>query len=225
MADHTARRLRIRTRCSSVAEFVLRYAVKTDEESIRLELNRASTSGPRPFAIFLDNDTPVMWGIADLDVHDPDSARLRFVQLGDEAAVVHEQLLAERFSNEPTSCWSRFPLPAPPVTRIARLDEVTRPPHEVQAEMEPTRRSMTSKFLRAGLIVALALFASSWMTSDVSGSEGGATEDPVETTAKGDVATALPVVTPMLQMHDHPQPRDLVDTERQTKRRDVRRRR
>ena len=222
---HGARRLRIRTRCASVAEFVARYAVKTDEESIHLALNRTSSCGTRPFAIFLDNDTPVLWGIADLDLSDPSAARLRFVQLGDESVAVHEQLLAERFSNEPTSCWSKLPLPPPPVTRVARRQDVYRPEVKPQLDASPAPRALSRpRFAHAMLIAGLACLAGSWVGEPSAKPEAAGIEETIEAVS-AELVEPAPMVTPMLQLHDQPQPRAVADTKSHAKRHKMRKRR
>lgn len=218
------RRLRIRTRCTSVDEFVSRYAVKTDEESIRLPLNRASDGGTRPFAIFLDNDIPVMWGIANLEVADPADARLQFVKLGDEAVVVHEKLLAERFSNEPTACWSKLPLPAPPETRVARRRDVL--PDEApevlaiaRAATQPIRRRPRRprsrvRFGHGLVIAALAFFGGSWLAADAPRKPSTPSAAAINATA--DEPTFSPVITPLELPLDASATRVANDDERQT---------
>lgn len=218
----SARRLRIRTRCTSVDEFVSRYAINTDEESIRLALNRPSDCGTRPFAIFLNNDTPVMWGIANLEIEDPSEARLQFVQLGDDAVAVHERLLAERFSNEPTACWSKLPLPAPPVTRVARRDEVLGPQDAVEPIRVARPRSRV-RFAHALAITAFAFFAGSWLDA---GAPQATAEHRVETSsATAESPTFSPVITPLVLPLDEPAPRVVADDDRPTRRETRRRRR
>jgi hypothetical protein len=226
LEHHSARRLRIRTRCASIAEFVARYAVKTDEESIHLALNRTSSCGTRPFAIFLDNDTPVLWGIAELDVSDPSAARLRFVQLGDESVAVHEQLLAERLSNEPTSCWSKLPLPPPPVTRVARRQDVCPPEVKAAPDASPVSRPASRvRFAHGVVIAALVFFAGSWVGQPSAEPEAVVAIDEAIEPARAERVERAPMVTPMLQLHDQPQPPAVADTDSHTKRHKTRNRR